>query len=179
MFLLLNEASHTILFIGLGIHILLLFFNAIPGKSSNFPNDITNTIEALKSSKAAYGLYAMLYVEDEMMRGKRYKDFDEKLFATKKDDDFENYFIAYLVMLEAYRLKDLKLHNEAFNKLASLNTEKLPPAYKGFALGNLTKATKLIKHAKKEIKKHPSKGVKIIENEIINNLEAKINALDR
>jgi hypothetical protein len=72
----------------------------------------------------------MIHVENETMVGNRYRDFGKQLFQLSENADTNNYFIAYMVMLEAYRLYDLGFYDESVVQYERLDIDKLPPIYK-------------------------------------------------
>jgi len=124
---------------GLLINFMLGAVNLIPIKS--LANDGANLFEALKSESATRGLYMMLYINNEVMEGKRFRDFDSALFEVAENADLNNYMIAYLIMLEASRLEDLGQYDEFAQLFTLLDPNKLPSIY-----GSLIKADLLYYH---------------------------------
>ena len=94
------------------------------------PNDGYNIKTALKSEEAKYGFYLMLFMNKEMMNGKRMRDFDPEMFKIKEDADLGNYLTAYIVMMEAGRLSDLSENEAAIEQYSRINADKLPFYYK-------------------------------------------------
>lgn len=126
---------HSLFSAGIAMSGLLALVNLIPIKP--LTNDGANIWEALKSKEAAYGMYMMFYINNEMMEGRRYRDFDEKLFKVSEDADLGNYMIAYLVMLKAARLEDLGQHDAFIELYNRLNIKKLPSLYRALIKADL------------------------------------------
>jgi len=116
-----------------------LFFalaNLLPIILTGIPVDGRNIYTALKSEDAKRGFHTMLYVNSEMAKGKRYSDFDPSLFSVEAGADTNNYFVAWLVMLDASRLQDLGEYEKSFLRYSSLNLNKLPGVYRNAIMLN-------------------------------------------
>jgi len=118
-------------FLGVGIfaNMFLAFISLAPIILAGTPVDGRNVLTALKSKDAKRGLYTMLYVNSEMAKGKRYRDFDSELFAVDSNADLNNYFVAFLVMLMAEWFIDVGEVKQGFLTFSRLNLSKLPTAY--------------------------------------------------
>ena len=126
-----NDLLSIVLSFGLFPNIFLLLYSAVPISFFGMPSDTLNAITASNSDDAKHGMYMMLRVEYELMNGKRYRDYDSNIFRINNEANLSNYFIAYILMLEAYRLIDLKLYSDAIVEYSKIDLEKLPVAYSG------------------------------------------------
>ena len=126
----------NIFLMGVAINLFFFVMNALPIRW--LVNDGANVREALKSEEAKRGLYVMFYVNSQQLKGVRNSDFDERLFAIENPQaDYGNYFIAWLVMMEAERLEDLGRYYELPDAYARLDLKKLPGIYRGMVNANL------------------------------------------
>ena len=119
---------HMFIVQGIVMNLCLAAANLVPMKRV-IPNDGANVLEALKSKDAARGLYMMLYTNNETAKGKRFRDFDNEMFNVEEGADLSNYFVIYLVILEAARLEDLGKYNESFDLYLKIDLQKLPSYY--------------------------------------------------
>lgn len=94
------------------------------------PNDGMNVFKALQSPHARHGFYIMLKVNEEMMNGKRFRDYDDQFFAVDEPADFNNYFAAYMVMCQAARLYDSGEYKKSIDTYNLLNLDKLQAYYR-------------------------------------------------
>lgn len=111
------------------INIVLSLVNLIP-MGFRLPNDGMNIVMALRSKEAKRGFYLMLFTNNEMARGKRYRDFEPELFSVVETADLTNYCVAYAVMCEAARLYDIGEYDESVKQYDRLNLDKLQPYYR-------------------------------------------------
>ena len=123
-------------YIPLLVNLLLAVINAIPMRSFIL-TDGANLLEAMKSDEAARGLYTILYVNGEMMDGKRFRDFDEGCFTVDEGADLSNYFVANLFILEAARLEDMGRYDEFVELYRNLDLAFLPNFYKSLVKADL------------------------------------------
>jgi len=130
-----NTFWHTLLITGILMNGILALVNLVPIKS--LTNDGANIREALKSKEAARGMHMMLYINNQTMEGKRYRDFDENLFKVEEGADLKNYMVAYLVILEAARLEDLGQHDAVVDFYNRLDINKMPPLYRAMVKADL------------------------------------------
>lgn len=103
--------------------------NLIP-MTIQVPNDGMNVVKALQSPQGRHGLYMMMFVNDEMMDGKRFRDYDARFFTVSEPADLSNYFAAYILLCEAARLYDSGRYDACIETYNSLPLDKLPPYYK-------------------------------------------------
>jgi len=118
-----------VLFVGFVINVWIAIINLTPLTLDGLPNDGRNVSTALQSKDAMRGFHIILYVNEELGNGKRYRDFGAEVFAVDENADLNNYFVANLVMLDAERLNDLGEYDEAFEQLSRLDPAKLPGFY--------------------------------------------------
>jgi len=124
------------IFIGFIINLYMAIINLLPVIVAGLPVDGRNIYTALKSEEARRGFHTMLHVNSEMAKGKRYSDFNRSLFALDAGADINNYFVAWLVMLDASRLQDLGEYEKSFLRYSSLSLDKLPGAYRNAIMLN-------------------------------------------
>ncbi len=111
-----------------GICIANLFLglvNIIPFTS----NDGRNILNCLKSRRTKHGMYMTLKTNEEMSKGKRYRDYTEQDFQLYPDDDFGNDMVFALAALESARLYDLGAYEKSLAIFDSINTKKLSKLY--------------------------------------------------
>jgi hypothetical protein len=106
----------------------LMVLNMIP-MVIDIPNDGMNVVAALKSKDAKHGLYLTFFVNSETMKGKRYSELDSELLNVSDTADFNNYLVAYIVILEAARLYDLGEYDKSIDCYGKLKNAKLPAYY--------------------------------------------------
>ncbi len=94
------------------------------------PNDGMNVVKALQSPQARHGLYVMMLVNDDMISGKRFRDYDERFFTVPDTADLRNYFAAYILLCDAARLYDCGLYEACIEKYNTLPLNELPPYYR-------------------------------------------------
>ena len=122
-------SSNIILLAGITANLLLVVFSLVP-INLYVPNDGKNVITALKSNEAKHGFFLALFLDCETAAGKRYSEIDEKLFSIKESSDFNNYFVAYILMSEAARLHDVGEYDKSAEHYSLLYTKKLQPYYR-------------------------------------------------
>ena len=125
----LEGGASPVLIAGITASAVTGLMNLIP-MTIQAPNDGMNVIKALQSPEARHGLYIMMLVNDEMMDGKRFRDYDEPFFALSKQADLRNYFEAYILICEAARLYDCGQYDACIEMYDLLSLEKLPPYYR-------------------------------------------------
>lgn len=130
IFYLRHEIIFFIFFSTFLLNIFSGLLNLIPLIISGVPNDGMNQKTARKSKQAQYGFYLMLYTNYQLTKGKRFKDFDEKMFKIEDSLDLNNYLECYILMCEADRLSELGKKSESIEVLNIIDVEKLPKAYK-------------------------------------------------
>jgi len=116
--------------IGIVYNVLTALINLLPFIVGGMPVDGRNVREALKSKDAKHGLYMMLYINGQLAKGKRYRDFPQELFLINKNADIRNYFVAYMLMLEAERQYDIGNHEASMDIMNRLSHIKLPAVYR-------------------------------------------------
>ncbi|MCL2361160.1 MAG: M50 family metallopeptidase [Defluviitaleaceae bacterium] len=128
-----SDGLHWIwgIFFAIGIigNIIIALLNLIPIVIAGMPNDGRNIREALKSEDAKRGLRLVFYVNSELAKGKKYRDFPPELFALNEDADLNNYFVASMLLMEAEQLNDSGEYEAAINMCSRLNLKKLPAVY--------------------------------------------------
>lgn len=115
---------------GILLNVLVALFNLLPVIWFGMPVDGRNVREALKSKDARRGLYLMLYINGQLALGKRYRDFPPELFVINKNADLNNYFVAYILLLEAERLYDSGNPEGSMDIMNRLVHSKLPTIYR-------------------------------------------------
>ncbi len=103
--------------------------NLIP-MTIQVPNDGMNVMKALQSPEARHGLYIMMFVNEEMMNGKRFRDYDEQFFTLPAQANLRNHFTAYLLLCDAARLYDSGQYDACIEKYSILDLDKLPGYFK-------------------------------------------------
>ena len=124
-----DDTLRGICIAGITANIVMVIVNLVP-MSSGVPNDGMNVMMALRSEDAKRGFFLMLFVNSEAAEGKRFKDFDDEIFSIKESANLKNYFVAYIVMLEAARLYDMGEYDESVKQCERLNLKKLPAFYR-------------------------------------------------
>ena len=115
--------------VGFVVNLLIAILNLAPIAWFGQPTDGRNILAALRSKDAKRGFYMMLYINSQLAKGKRYRDFPPELFEVSETANLNNFLAAWLVILEANRLSDMGEHEKAYNEYKRLNTAKLPAAY--------------------------------------------------
>ena len=111
------------------INIFFAITNLIPIKA--WTNDGANIFETLKSKDAVRGLYMILYANDMLSKGLRYRDFDKNLFKLDGTGKVNNYMEAYLILYEAAWLEDSGEYDAFVECLKRVNMKKMPGIIKG------------------------------------------------
>lgn len=124
-----DKILNPIFLAGITANAIIGLVNLIP-INSFLPNDGMNAIVALKSKEAKHGFYIMLHINDELMKGRRFKDFHDEAFKYPKSVDLDNYLVAYILMCEATRLYDLGQYDASIETYNRLNIEKLQVYYR-------------------------------------------------
>ncbi len=114
---------------GIAASALTGLMNLVP-MTIQVPNDGMNVIKALQSPEARHGFYVIMQANNEMMNGKRFRDFDEQLFALPENADLRNHFVANLLLWDAARLYDSGLIDACFEKYSKLDLNELTPYFK-------------------------------------------------
>lgn len=109
-------------------NILICSLAFIPMRSP-LPNDAMNLLTALKSKQAKHGFYLMLYTYGELAKGKQFRELDKEIFSNEEKVDYDNYFIAYTVIRESYRLYDIGEFDASLEEYKKLNLNKLGAGY--------------------------------------------------
>lgn len=151
-----------ILIAGIAANIAMGLMNLIP-ISIQVPNDGMNVVKALQSPQARHGFYVMMKVNEEMMNGKRFRDYDDSFFKVDVPANFNNYFVAYLVLCDAARLYDSGQYEKSIDTYGLLNLNKLQTYYRNSVMldylyfhtihkPDYTKATEI--YARRDMKKY-------------------------
>jgi hypothetical protein len=119
---------------GLVLNIYSVLINLLPLTPDGIPNDGMNLWTVVRSKEAKRAMLIMFRVSDDVMRGKRYGDYDEEEFAVSLSADRKNYLVAWLVMAQAERLCDRQRVDEAIAILKTLPLESLPKYYRNMVL---------------------------------------------
>ena len=114
------------LFAVLFVNIIMLFINLLPIKSWTSPTDVANILEILKSREAVQAFYKMLYINHQVVEGRRYKDFPLEEMQVAESADLCNYHVATLVLMEAEYWDDVGDHAKAFATWRRLDDIELP-----------------------------------------------------
>ena len=117
------------LFAGMLASAVTALMNLIP-MTVQVPNDGMNVVKALQSPEARHGLYMMMLVNEQMMNGKRFRDYDERCFTLPPHANLRNHFTAYILICDAARLYDLGLYEACIEKYNALDLNKLPSYFK-------------------------------------------------
>ena len=115
------------------INLIFAVTNALPFVSGEAPTDGANIREAMKSKRARMAFHKQFYINSEIFEGKRYRDFDPKIFHVGERAAASNYLIASLVMLEAEYWFDIGAYEKAVEAIGNLDPAKLPAALKKMA----------------------------------------------
>ena len=110
-------------------NIIIAIVNLAPIHFFGTPTPGCNVINALKSKEAKRGLYIMSFIDNELSKGKRYRDFAPELFEVSDNVDLNNYLVAGLVILEACRLRDIGEYEKSFEQFSRLESKQLPAMY--------------------------------------------------
>ena len=94
------------------------------------PNDGMNVVKALQSPEARHGFYVMMLVNEQMMNGKRFRDYDERFFTLPEKANLRNHFTAYILICDAARLYDSGQFDACIEKYDALDLDKLPSYFK-------------------------------------------------
>ncbi len=126
---LLTGGFNSVLIGGITASALTGLMNLIP-MTIQAPNDGMNVVKALQSPEARHAFYVIMQANNEMMNGKRFRDFDEKLFALPEQANLRNHFVANLLNWDAARLYDSGQYDACMEKYGDLDLDKLPPYFK-------------------------------------------------
>jgi hypothetical protein len=131
LFIVLRESDIAeIILIGVfAANLVMCVMNLVP-MCFRLPNDGYNVFQASRSSDAKHGMYLMLHVNDEIAKGKRYREYDEDAFSVSDTANLSNYFVAYTVMCDAARLYDLGRHADSIRTLQKIPIDKMPQYYR-------------------------------------------------
>lgn len=124
-----HQTLNNVVFGGVWANITMGLMNLIP-MNLGIPNDGLNIVKGLATKQARHGFYMMLYVNDEMTKGRRYRDFDASEFQTDMDIKSKNFFEVYPIMCEAGRLYDLGDYDGCNRTYAKLDLQKLSTYYR-------------------------------------------------
>lgn len=119
----------TALLAGIIASAVTALMNLIP-MTVQVPNDGMNVVKALQSPEARHGLYVMMLVNEQMMYGKRFRDYDDRFFTLPEHADLRNHFTAYILICDAARLYDGGEYDACIEKYDALNLDKLPAYFK-------------------------------------------------
>ena len=117
------------IFAGILINLFFAVTNLVPYQAGLVPNDGANIREALKSEDAKRGFYLMLASNQSLMEGRRYQDLDPALFQLQEEADWDNYFVAYIKLLEVEYLLDRQEYQAALALLDRLEGQQLQNYY--------------------------------------------------
>lgn len=115
---------------GAAANLLLGLLNLVP-MSLGVPNDGLNMLMAHRSPLAKKGLWLMLLVNKEVQQGRRYRDYPKEAFETDGPVNARNYLEVYMLALQAARLQDLGLQDEAMEVLGALDLGRVNGYYAG------------------------------------------------
>lgn len=114
---------------GIAASALTGLMNLIP-MTIQAPNDGMNVVKALQSPEARHGFYVIMLANNEMVNGKRFRDFDGQLFALTENANPNNHFTAHMLLWDAARLYDNGLYDACIEKYDELDLNKLAPYFK-------------------------------------------------
>ena len=126
-------------FIIVGIFINLFFgiTNLIPLRSQG--NDGANIAEALKSTDGKRAFYLIMYINGQLMRGKRINELDEETVCIYDKLNTENYLVGNVLMYELEYLLENNQAEKALDIAQQVNIDRFPTIYR-----ELFNSTKLL-----------------------------------
>ena len=109
---------------GIVINVLFGVTNLIPIRSQG--NDGANIVGALKSTDGKRAFYLTLYINGQLMLGKRFSEIDEERIRHYGKMDPTNHLVGNLLMYEMEYLLETDLPEEALMIATQIDTAKFP-----------------------------------------------------
>jgi len=109
---------------GVIMNLLFGIVNLVPMRSQG--NDGANIVEALKTADGKRALYLILYINGQLMKGKRIKEIDKETIRVYGKLDSENYLVGNALMFEMDYLLEMDQAEEALAITQQINTDKFP-----------------------------------------------------
>ena len=100
-------------------------YSFIPMMISALPNDGMQVLMLLKSKDAQRGLFMYDHIQQELSRGRRYRDLDAEIFSVLESSKVNELYNSMLVVFNAKRLYDMGEYDLSFECLNKLNINKL------------------------------------------------------
>ena len=110
--------------IGIGINLLFGIINLIPMPSTG--NDGANIVEASKSTDGKRAFYLIMYINGQLMKGKRIKELNEETIRVYGKLNSENYLVGNVLLFEMDYLLETGQAKEALAIAQQVNTDKFP-----------------------------------------------------
>jgi len=109
---------------GVGMNLLLGITNIIPLRSQG--NDGANIASALKSADGRRALYLTLYINGQLLKGKRLKEIDEEIISVYGKLSLENHLVGNALMFEIEYLLETGQAEKALAIAQKINTDNFP-----------------------------------------------------
>ena len=109
---------------GVGMNLLLGITNIVPLRSHG--NDGANIASALKSADGRRALYLTLYINGQLLKGKRLKELDEEIISVYGKLSLENHLVGNALMFEIEYLLETGQAEKALAIAQKINTDNFP-----------------------------------------------------
>jgi len=99
--------------------------NLIPLRMLGQQSDGYNIIRGFYSTDRR-SMYILMTTNNQLKKGKRYRDFDSDLLTVDPSERMNRFYIAYLIMMHAFHLMDKGEHEKAVKEFNRIDLKFLP-----------------------------------------------------